>query len=247
VRLANARAARAEEQALLISEGLAEYTGWKFAERDSSLVRRVALALVSREPQESFARSFAYAAAPAYGVLLDLTGTHWRNRLTAASDLPKLAAEAYRLGRIDTTNIIARSNRYGGVIVRADELEQLQRRAEAERLYRARFVEGPVLVLPVADSFNYSFNPNSAFPLADIGTVYASSQVRDVWGSLRVTRDGVLLRRAADGRIMSVVVPAPRDVKSPLEGRGWHLTLSAGWLVRAGARSGDWVVVRRDD
>jgi hypothetical protein len=122
----------------------------------------------------------------------------------------------------------------------------LQRRTEAERLYRARFVAAPVLVLPVADSFNYSFTPNSAFPLLDVGTVYASSQVRDVWGSLRITRDGVLLRRAADGRITSLVVPAPRDVNAPLEGRGWHLTLSAGWLVRAGARKGDWVVARRD-
>jgi hypothetical protein len=246
MRLADAGSARADEQALLINEGLAEYSGWRAAdEAAAALPRRIALAMVARERQPSFVRSFAYAAGPAYGLLLDQSGRRWRHAVTASSDVPALLMHAYRLGRVDTTNIVKRSTRYGGLLIRADETEQAVQRETTERALRERFVESPVLVLPVAGRFNYSFDPTDAVPIADHGTVYNSSDISDVWGTLRVTRNGVLLRRGATGDITAVVVPVLPGSSPPVSGSGWTLELSADWMIRPGERRGDWIVARR--
>jgi hypothetical protein len=234
-----------DEQALLLNEGLAEYNGWASSgEADSLLARRVALAMLSRERQESLVRSFAYASGPAYGVLLDGSGMAWRSQLNANSDLAELLRAAYPAVRVDTTRMLQRSERHGGLLIRAEETEMAARRAETERGHRARLVEQPVVRLPATDSLSYSFNPNDAFPLAGIGTVYSTGQFTDVWGTLRVARNGVLLKQRA-GVPGEVVVPGPAAGRSALSNGNWTLTLAPGWTLREGTRPGDWVVGRQ--
>lgn len=246
MRLTLAASARADEQALLMHEGLAEYSGWLTSVGAvDARHRRVALAMLSRERQESFVRTFAYASGPAYGVLLDDAQRPWRRALTSSSDIPAMLSSAYRLGRVDTTGVLQRSERYGGVLVRADESERADQRAATERTMRARFVDAPVVLMPVADSFAYSFDPNDAFPLAGVGIVYGASQISAVWGTLRVAREGVLFGHDRDGNIVGIVVPAPIGDVAPAAGAGWTLTLAPGWVVRPGRRTGDWVVERR--
>lgn len=237
--------AQSEEQALLLNEGLAEYNGWASSgEADSLLARRVALAMLARERQESLVRSFAYASGPAYGVLLDGSGMAWRPQLNAGSDLAELLRVAYPTVRVDTTRMLQRSERHGGLLIRAEENEMDARRAETERGHRARLVEQPVVRIPTTDSLSYSFNPNDAFPLAGHGTVYGSGQFTDVWGTLRVARNGVLLKHGS-GMPGEVVVPGPAADRPSLSNGSWTLTLAPGWTLREGARVGDWVVVRQ--
>lgn len=60
------------------------------------------------------------------------------------------------------------------------------------------------------------------------------------WCRLNADR-GVL--RATDGTTRSVPVTAPLE-GTPLQGDGWTVILSPGWVVRPAARPGSFVIVR---
>jgi len=97
-------------------------------------------------------------------------------------------------------------------------------------------------------AFSFSFDPNDAVTLPDLGTVYGSSRVSDAWGVLEVESGGALFLRNEKGWITGVLVPAPGDADAPpTAGEGWSLELADGWRVGPGERAGDWVVARTDD
>ena len=84
------------------------------------------------------------------------------------------------------------------------------------------------------------FDPRNLQPLDDLGTVYPTVTVGDVWGTLKVT-GGALV--SEPGLRSIVIVPAPEDPSvRPLKGNGWTLELKEGWTVGAGKRVGDFVV-----
>src|SRR6266545_836123 len=118
-----------------------------------------------------------------------------------------------------------------------DDLSALQQLAK----YRALLLEGPVLALPVGESFNYSFNPNNVVPLADNSTVYPTARITDDWGVLTVS-DGVLMLREG-GRITRLHVAAPAaPTAQVLQGSGWKLELKTGWTLAPGSRPGDFTL-----
>jgi hypothetical protein len=239
------QAASAEERALELNEGLAEYTGLTLSGLPASvLADRAAVALAQREGSERFARGFAYASGPAYGVLLDQSGVEWRVRARAGADLGDLLAEAYG---VEATAVGAeqRAVAYDGERLIAAETRRAERMAAELARLRQRFLEGPTLRLSPDASFRYSFNPNAATPLAGAGTVYETSRVTDEWGVLTVESGGVLLQRSERG-ITGVLVPvAAGATQPPLQGEGWRLELAEGWRVVRGDRMGDWKVVRQ--
>jgi len=63
------------------------------------------------------------------------------------------------------------------------------------------------------------------------------------WGAL-VAEKGVLL--ASDGQSRSVPAPVSRD-DGAVAGDGWTFTPAAGWIVREGARRGDFEVDRKQE
>src|SRR5205085_10583441 len=86
--------AAAEERSLELSEGLAEYTGYRLSGWPAGvLADRVAQRLEREDGGDTFTRSFAYASGPAYGVLLDESGASWRRGLTSSSDLGAMLAK----------------------------------------------------------------------------------------------------------------------------------------------------------
>jgi len=125
----------------------------------------------------------------------------------------------------------------------AEERAREAQRVAAEARLRSRFIDGPTLTLPVAGKLNYSFDPNAATPLSDVGTVFESSRATDEWGVLDVSSGGVLLRRTG-GNVTAIVVPLAAGAAPPLKGAGWRVELAAGWTVRNGPRPGDWIAVR---
>jgi hypothetical protein len=108
--------------------------------------------------------------------------------------------------------------------------------------YRAQLVDGPVLVLPVASTFSYTFNPNNVTAFDEIGLVYPTARVTDDWGILEVT-DGVLMFRDA-GVIKKLQVAAPASAGA-LQGTGWKLRLNDGWELAPGDRKGDFVLRKK--
>jgi len=234
-----------EERALEINEGLAEYTGFKLSGLPAEvLADRTAVALESRERQTEFARAFAYASGPAYGLLLDESGRSWREELSATSDLATLAAEAYGITPPRGGDAEIRIASYDGERVIAQETARAQRQAEHLDRLRGRFLGGPVLRLTPGADFRYAFDPNAAVPIPDVGTVYESARVTDAWGVLEVVSGGVLLVGTAAG-ITGIVVPAPAEAAAPPHsGDGWRLELTPGWRIEPGERAGDWQVAR---
>jgi hypothetical protein len=223
------------ERALDLNEGLAEYTGVVASMPDNPSARwRAVTRLAAPSTSDTFVRSFSYISVPAYGLLLDARQPGWRKHLTATSDLatllsatvsplPQSAAEAHAAG-------------YGLAALRYSETERSSRAEAARAHYRQSLMDGPTLVLPAGDKFNYSFNPNEIVPLGDAGNVYPIMQATDDWGSITV-EDGALF---GSGHL-SVTAPTS-TTGSHIVGAGYTLDLNPGWQVVPGSRAGSFTV-----
>jgi hypothetical protein len=225
------------ERALMLNEGLAEYTGVSIALPDAASARwRVIMRLTNPEA-ETFVRSFAYASGPAYGLLLDERLPGWRKRLNAKSDLAALLATT--VSAAPTAGAEQRAAVYGGAALRQFETER-DTRAQAERAqYRRLLVDGPTLTVPDAGKFMYTFDPNAVVALPGLGMVFPASTVSDQWGTLDIQEGGALL--ASDYHSVRVAAPTNTD-GSHVKGPGWTLDLAAGWKIVPGDKAGSFVL-----
>jgi hypothetical protein len=210
--------ANADEAALDRNEGLASYTGVKLGAGENAYLY-AARTLDRYDRQEAFARSYAYASGPAYGLLLDQFQPNWRRNLGAFAPADRLRI-TIRSEAFDPTQLETMAARYGGATI-ANE-ESIRTRDQTERIagLRQRFAAGPRLVLPVRN-MQMEFDPQAVTPVDGLGNVYSTLTVRDSWGELR----------AADGALIStdftrIVLPAPNP--DGLSGPGWSVSLVAG-------------------
>jgi hypothetical protein len=237
--------AAAQENALEMNEGVAEYTGSKLCGwPDAIQADRAAVRLESDGRGGSFIRSFAYASGPAYGALLDEAGAAWRTGLRPDSDFGALLTTA--LGITLPADLAqaarARAGTYEGPTVFAEETTREDEQKAADARNQEKFVDGPVLVLPLSPEVNYSFSPMTVQAFGEHGTVYGATRVVDHWGILEVEQ-GALMVRDASGRATEFHVTVPTGNKGvTYQGEGWTLTLNPGWTVKAGKRIGDFEV-----
>jgi hypothetical protein len=229
------------ENALELNEGLAEYTGVRLSSADlQEMAVRANMILRQARNNPTFARSFAYISGPAYGALLDLSGKPWRVNTKPTTDLGQLLQQRYGV-RIRVSEAAARAavSRYEGEEIVTLETQGEQRRAKEIAEARKRFLDGPVLILPVTADVRYSYSPNNVIGIDANNTVYPTMRLVDAWGILTVT-DGAWLERDGTGHLVRARVPAPTDLSArPLKGEGWALELTSGWEVVPGERSGD--------
>ncbi len=227
------------ERALDINEGLASYTQTVLAAPSAAdAVARAVELLAGAEDGESFVRTFAYASGPAYGLLLDAASPGWPRKVRATDDVAVLLMRA--LGVQPVADAAAAAARYEGAELRtAEERREQQRQARIAEL-RRRFVDGPVFVMPgggggMSDS-------RGAVVIPDVGTVYFGTyRQTGEWGVLEADK-GVLV--SSDGRMRRLPVPVRRD-QTTISGDGWTFKAAAGWVIREGARRGDYEVVRQ--
>ena len=235
------------ENALEINEGLAEYTGVKLSSADlRETVLRANLILRQARNNPTFARSFAYVSGPAYGVLLDLSGTRWRVNLKPSADLGALLQQRHGITiRVSETAARAALSRYEGEEIVTVETQQEQRRNQQIAAAKKKFLDGPVLLLSLSTDVSYSYDPNNVIGIDARNTVYPTMRLVDAWGVLTVS-NGAWLERDATGSIVRARVPAPSDLSArPLKGEGWSLELTNGWEVVPGERSGDVKIRKR--
>ena len=231
--------AAAEEKALELNEGVAEYTGVSIGNRThKAQVDATLFDLSAHVGDETFVRSFAYATGPAYGLLLDKYLPGWRQELRSAPSLNDLLQRAANIPYPRKVNDAAaeRAERYEGAKLRSVELAREKKRQQILAVNRAKFVDGPVLVIPLHHT-NIQFDPRSLQPLEKLGTVYPTLRISADWGVLEV-RNGALLK--PDWSAVSVV--APIHTGGTLEGDGWTLILKPNWTVISAARSGDFTL-----
>jgi hypothetical protein len=232
-------AAAKNERALEIGEGVASYAGTVLAASSRADAIANALAILTGvKGGESFVRTFAYISGPAYGLLLDEASPGWHRALRASDDLGLLLMNA--LAVQPANEAAGAAARYGGVELRAAEQQRDQLRQSRINELRLRFVDGPVLVIPgggsgMSDSRGATVIPGS-------GTVYFHMyRASGDWGTLEA-RNGVLL--GSDGRTRRVPAPV-RQGDGTFSGDGWTFKAAPGWIVREGARRGDYEVVRQ--
>ena len=227
------------ERALDINEGLASYTGFVLAA--SSTADAIAMALdelTGQESSESYVRTAAYASGPAYGLLLDAASPGW-TRAVRSSDNPALLL-IRALGVQPTADAAAAATRYGGAELRAAEHRREQQRQARIAELRRRFVDGPVLLVP-GGGRGFS-DSHGAVVIADVGTIYFGEYHQTgEWGALDANK-GVLV--STDGRTRRLPAPVRGD-GTTISGDGWTLKAAPGWVVREGARRGDYEVVRQ--
>jgi hypothetical protein len=238
---------KAEECALESNEGLAEYTGLTLSARsEGERASRAGYGLRRARFNQTFTRSFAYASGPAYGVLLDAEGIRWRSGFRAGGDLSELLERGLglRIGAVSATAALARSKSYDGDEVIADEIRRETTRVEQGAKYRAKLLDGPVLVIGIGKNFNYSFDPNNLIPLDDVGTIYPTMRVTDDWGVLEVSDGALLIREGAGLKRLQVAAPKDLDAR-PIVGPGWKLELNKAWTIAAGDRRGDVIIQKR--
>jgi hypothetical protein len=233
-------AAAANEVREEIREGLAHYTGTvttSSSQQDAE--SKAILQLADYAQRESLVRDFGYASGSAYGILLDAWSPGWTRQVKGPEDLAERLriAGGIAAGGLDSRWAAERAAlKYDSISLRkAEEKRAAEQKAKVAEL-RKRFVDGPVLVLPNAGG---SFSSSGITPIPGVGTVFPEVHVTAEWGVLRAAQ---ALR--PDDR-SNITVPAPASVEgSTLEGDGWTLVISAGWVVRAGNRPGDFQLVR---
>ena len=227
------------ERALDINEGLASYTGTVLAApSEAEAIARALELLAAAEDGESFVRTFAYASGPAYGLLLDAASPGWPRTVRASDDPAALLMRA--LGVQPVTDAAAAAARYGGAELRAAEEQREQQRQARIAELRRRFVDGPVLLMPGGGG-GFS-DSHGAVVIPDVGTIYFGDyRMRGAWGALEADK-GVLV--STDGRTRRLPAPVRGD-GTTISGDGWTFKVATGWVVREGARRGDYEVVRQ--
>ncbi|WP_395683660.1 hypothetical protein [Dokdonella sp.] len=235
--------AAADERALELNEGLAEYTGYRLAGADA--YARVRADLRAAEQGASFVRSFAYHSGPALGLLLDEADAHWRSRLAASTDLGTLLGEAESIVMPADLEAAAQKvlARYSGGDLRAQEQARDRAQRALRAQWQAKLVDGPVLLLPFSD-MHIGFDPRNLVALPPHGTVYPTLRISDRWGTLSVV-DGALI----DDNWSGVQVPAPAHggASAHPQGDGWQLDLAHGWTLVPSAKSGDYTLRMEKD
>ncbi len=227
------------ERALDINEGLASYTGIVLAAPSEADAIASALdELAGQESGESYVRTAAYASGPAYGLLLDAASPGWTRKVRASDDPAAMLMRALAIQ--PAADVEAAAARYGGAEIRAAEEQREQQRQARIAELRRRFVDGPVLLMPGGGSgFQDS---HGALVIPDVGTIwFGEYHQRGPWGALDADK-GVLV--STDGRTRRLPAPVRRD-ETTISGDGWTLKVAPGWVVREGARQGDYEVVKR--
>lgn len=236
--------AKTSESGLEFHEGLAEYTGIKLSGLDEKNISKHLCNKVDKAKNlPTLVRSFAYISGPIYCILLDRSRTDWRKNLTNEDDLGEILANVLHMDIPQhlEREVGALSPSYGG-----DGINEFENQREMERLkrikdYRKKFVQGPIVVLPLR-KMNVQFDPRNLQPLDNLGTVYPNIRISDNWGILTVD-GGALLGADWDKITVSALNLSPDKINNtPIRGDGWSLELKKGWRLLPSQRQGDYII-----
>jgi hypothetical protein len=213
--------AAVQETALDRNEGLAAYTGTKLG-AGAAAGTYAANTLDTFDSHQAYARAYAYATGPAYGLLLDKArrGGVWRRTLGDAAPGDVLAG-MIRFRHYTEAQLTEAAGRYSGTVVAAEERARAEAQAVRIAELRARFGEGS-LVLPLT-SPRIEFNPNQLLPVDGLGTYYETLTVRDAWGVARATQ-GAVIAPGFDRLLLAAPGLGPTGYAGP----GWTLELTPG-------------------
>jgi len=242
VRNASFPGSEAVERRLEGHEGLAEYTGMRFAIDVTGVSpEEVARRMEAFEKRPTYVRSLGYGTGPALGLLLDRYQPDWRRNIGAAPDLAQRLASTLAAPQANSSVAIQRAATYGYDVVKQEETQRAERLAAERKRYRQQLIDGPVLTLELPER-RLMYNPNTVLSLGDEGNVYPKSILIGPWGRLTLQEGGALASANRDRARVAAPKVIERDGQGNVIGPGWTLTLESGWRLVPDARSGDFRV-----
>ncbi len=238
------------EMNLEMNEGLAEATGLLLSGRTNAEMRKKLVSAINDFYQKpSFVRSMAYVTGPVYGYLLNINNKGWNKLFMQTSAqrqalfFSNLLMKNYNLSspqNIEAAyNNIAANNLYNFDSIYAFEKNREDLRLKMLAINKAKFIDGPVLILPNAN-MNFVFNPNEVQVIDGYGPVYPTFSGKADWGNLEVKKGGAFIKDW-----MQVYVPLPPnfdDSALTVTNDNWQLELKPGWIIKNGKRAGDYEV-----
>lgn len=240
----------AVERRLEGHEGLAEYTGVRFALDVTGVgLDEIARRVESFEKRTTYVRSLGYGTGPALGLLLDRYQPGWRRDVKAAPDLAQLLATALPTHAVNVTaparldEAGRRAVSYELDVVREEETKRAERLAADRKRYREQLIDGPVLTLELPER-RLMYNPNTVVSLGDEGNVYPKSILIGPWGRLTLQEGGALASANRDRARVAAPKNVKADDKGIVTGSGWSLELQPGWRLAPDERSGDFRMER---
>jgi hypothetical protein len=244
VRNASFPGSEAVERRLEGHEGLAEYTGMRFALDVTGVgMDEIARRVESFEKRPTYVRSLGYGTGPALGLLLDRYQPGWRRNIGAAPDLAERLASALAAPKADSSAAAGRAVSYGFDAIREEETKRAERLAADRKRYREQLIEGAVLSLELPER-RLMYNPNTVLSLGDEGNVYPKSILIGPWGRLTLSEGGALASANRDRARVAAPKKFELDEKGTVTGPGWTLALEPGWRLVPDTRSGDFRLER---
>ena len=229
----------ASEDRMEVHEGLAEYTGLSCSGMNNEEARFfLAGRLKVNALKESLTYSFAYETGAAYGLMLDQYSETWRKGLTTSSSLSATLAKLAKLTvtKPSSQEALNRAKAYDGeVLIKAEITRELNRKKK-EAEYRRLLVDGPRIHVPFGG--NFSFDPNSVFPIKGIGTVYIGCKLTGEWGTIQVDGPTLISPDYQDAWVTA------GPTSDPSAKQTWKLTLNKGWKMVPGKRPGDFDIFK---
>ena len=232
------------ESALELNEGLAEYTGVKLSGRDETAIRiHLSQKVDDAKNLPTFVRSFAYISGPIYGILLDQTRVDWRKNLSKSIDLADMLASVYQIEIPQNLEkeVESLSKFYDGDEIKKHEDERERERQKRIENYRKKFVEGPIVIIPLRN-MNVQFDPRNLQPLDNLGTVYPNIRISDNWGILTVINGALMSSNWTNIYVSALNIPLEIIDTNHIKGDGWKLELNEGWKLVPSERKGDYLL-----
>jgi len=218
------------ERLLEMNEGLAEYTGVMLGRPAATIPAHLDRIIDSAENQKSLIRSAAYITGPVYGYLLFQKAPDWTLKIDSNADFAELLSAYYHIKRVNAVSdeeLQKAQKLYPyDAIVAAEGLKE-KKRLQMAKYYTELFTQKTVLTLTL-HQMNVGFDPRNLFDLGDYGTVYPTAQVKDDWGQLEVSGNGMLMKNWHVVTLPAAGIQAAGDT---LKGDGWLLHLNIGWKL----------------
>jgi hypothetical protein len=223
--LGDERAVRAERYWQLY-EGIPEYTGHKLTKSDSEFAAFIANRMPDLVARETYAHDFAYFTTPAWAILLDKEFPNWRNNFSGQYDLADTYAKAAHLDESALSDATFEAATIPFGYYTSFEFESKRQKAlDNERAqYRARFVDGKVLVLTAS---GFRMDPSSVVSLGTDGRVFQEMQISDDWGSLHATGGAMMGPRPP----WIYVEAVEENGELVINNDKWTLELNPGWRI----------------
>lgn len=219
------------ERRLEMNEGLAEYTGMILGRPIGSIRQHLYNEIDRAATQLSLIRSMAYTTGPVYGYLLYEKSPVWTQSVDSNASFSGCIGKYYAVNVPKQTiaaELVKLEKRYNGdSIIRAEKIKEQHRQEQADN-YLSLFTHQPVLIINLV-KMTIVFNPNNLFDLGELGTVYPTAEINDVWGKLKVTDSGMLMK---NWQVITLPAMDSLYVKdSMVKGNGWQLQLNKGWRI----------------